>query len=90
MFNNLIAGKNCTCTSVRVYMYIVYQNLCCLLILSLHSTDAFLPSPDSLLINLKECKDVSSTCIYMYVHVLYVCLSGLWLGGLLYLSFLSY
>ena len=79
MFNNLhvITGKNCTCTSVRVY--IVYQKLCCLLFvdiissLSLHSTDAFLPSPDSLLVNLKECKDVSSTCIYMYtctcIHV---------------------
>ena len=34
------------------------------------------------------------TSMYMYMHVLihvaiYVCLSGLWLGGLLYLSFLS-
>ena len=28
-----------------------------------------------------------SLAIYMYM---YVCLSGLWLGGLLYLSFLSY
>lgn len=72
----------CTCTYVYLtsqLLFVIFlfntalqKNSQC--VFSFFNADVFLPSPDSLLVNLKESKDVSflPTHTYMYIYTLHI------------------